>query len=168
MSGMATGAERVYTHEEGVTLRDLQADLDNLVAGFQRGRRLGLIIRNEHTHHLYTIGFMAALFEEEGGELFEVRQAILGHLQQGGTPSPFDRIQATRLATRAIDYLIKEAGKVSPACGFIGRKDGHIQTYNLEDLPRMLDFELDRPKNQWWMSVVPIARTLSKPSPDER
>ena len=54
---------------------------------------------------------MCALFEQEGGELFDVRQAILGHLQQGGDPSPFDRILATRMAAASVEYLIPEAGK---------------------------------------------------------
>ncbi len=167
MSGLATGAERVYMHEEGVTLRDLQTDLDKLVAGFQQGRRLGLIIRNELTHHLYSIGFMSALFEEEGRNLFEVRHAILGHLQQGGTPSPFDRIQATRLATKAIDFLIQEATKVTPIVGFIGRSDGKVQVYHMEDFPRMFDYTYDRPKEQWWMSLKEIAQIMSKVAPDE-
>ena len=67
----------------------------------------GLLIRNEQANEVYTTGFMCALFEEEGKDLFDVRQAILGHLQQGGAPSPFDRIQATRLAKRCIEYLIE-------------------------------------------------------------
>jgi hypothetical protein len=46
---------------------------------------------------------MSALFEEEGGDLFDVRQAILGHLQQGGDPSAFDRIHGTRLADKCIE-----------------------------------------------------------------
>jgi 6-phosphofructokinase 1 len=166
MSGLATGAERVYTHEEGVRLRDLQADLDKLVTGFQHGKRLGLIIRNENTHRLYTIGFMHALFEEEGQELFEVRQAILGHLQQGGSPTPFDRIQATRLATKCIDFLIQEAGKVAPMAGFMGRDGGQTSVYNIEDLPRMMDAHYERPRYQWWMEIVPpIARTMAQPAP---
>jgi 6-phosphofructokinase 1 len=166
MSGLATGAERVYTHEEGVRLRDLQADLDKLVAGFQRGKRLGLIIRNENTHPLYTIGFMNALFEEEGQNLFEVRQAILGHLQQGGSPTPFDRIQATRLATRCIDFLIQEADKVAPMAGFMGRNGGNTSVFNIEDLPRMMDTRYERPRYQWWMEMVPpIARTMARPAP---
>ncbi|HVO71369.1 MAG TPA: 6-phosphofructokinase, partial [Aggregatilineaceae bacterium] len=45
MSGLATGAERVYLHEEGITLRDLQTDLDDMVRAFKQGKRLGLIIR---------------------------------------------------------------------------------------------------------------------------
>jgi 6-phosphofructokinase 1 len=167
MSGMATGAERIYTHEEGVGLRDLQQDLDSLVAGFQRGRRLGLIIRNERTHPLYTIGFMAALFEEEGRDLFEVRQAILGHIQQGGNPTPFDRIQATRLATRCIEFLIDEAGQPSPASSFIGRRAGEVQFYSLEDWPRMMDLKHDRPREQWWKQLASITDVLAKPDPSE-
>jgi 6-phosphofructokinase 1 len=166
MSGLATGAERVYTHEEGVRLRDLQVDLDKLVKGFQHGKRLGLIIRNENTHQLYTIGFMHALFEEEGQNLFEVRQAILGHLQQGGNPTPFDRIQATRLATKCIDFLIQEAGKVAPMAGFMGRNSGKTEVFSIEDLPRMMDTTYERPRYQWWMEMVPpIFHTMARPDP---
>ena len=97
MSGMATGAERIYLHEEGLTLRDLQSDLEHLVSGFEHEMRLGLIIRNESVDPFYTTAFIASLFEKEVGWLFYVRQTILGNVQQGGDPSPFDRIQATRM-----------------------------------------------------------------------
>jgi 6-phosphofructokinase 1 len=100
MSGLATGAERVYLPEEGVTLADLQADLDTLTRGFQQGKRLSVMIRNEHAHPLYTTNFMATLFAGAGEDLFDVRQAILGHLQQCGNPTPFDRILAMRFAAR--------------------------------------------------------------------
>lgn len=168
MSGLATGAERVYINEEEVHLRDLLVDLEKLAEGFQRGKRLGLIIRNENTHPLYSVGFMRDLFEEEGGDLFEVRQAILGHLQQGGNPTPFDRIQATRLATRCIDFLIQEAGKVAPIAGFIGRRGAKIELFSLEDFPRMMDTEHERPKEQWWLEVLPIARELAQPGPSHK
>jgi len=100
MSGLATGAERVYLQEEGVTLKSMKEDLDVLVRGFQNGKRLGLVIRNEKANPTCNTAFMCALFEEESGGAFDVRQSILGHLQQGGDPSPFDRIQATKLARR--------------------------------------------------------------------
>lgn len=167
ISGLATGAERVYLNEEGVTLSDLEADLRHLIDGFQHGKRLGLMIRNEHASKIYTTGFMAALFEEEGHELFEVRQAILGHMQQGGDPSPFDRIQATRLAVRCIQFLIDEAGKPNPEGAFIGLNEGHVQLYSLLDLPRMVDEAHQRPRQQWWLSLRPIARLLAQPGPDE-
>jgi 6-phosphofructokinase 1 len=165
MSGLATGAERVYLPEEGVTLRDLEGDLANLIAGFRGGKRLGLLIRNERASPVYTTSFMGALFEEEGGNLFDVRQAILGHLQQGGDPSPFDRIQATRLAARCIEFLIEQAGKSSPQASFIGLQAGQLQISNLEDLPRMVDEASQRPKVQWWMDVRSIGRELAQPGP---
>jgi 6-phosphofructokinase len=53
MGALATGAERVYLKEEGVTLRDLKADLALLAEGFKGGKRLGLLIRNEHASPVY-------------------------------------------------------------------------------------------------------------------
>jgi 6-phosphofructokinase 1 len=165
MSGLATGAERVYMNEEGVTLRDMQEDVEKLTQGFKSGKRLGLIIRNEDANPIYTTAFMCALFEEEGGGLFDVRQSILGHLQQGGNPSPFDRIQATRLATRCIDYLIEQADKGLETSAFIGLQGREIKFQNLEDFPRMVDMNLQRPKEQWWMELRPIAKILAQPAP---
>lgn len=165
MSGLATGAERVYLHEEGVTLSDLQADLTHLVDGFQHGKRLGLLIRNEKANPSYTTDFMCALFEEEGGDLFDVRQAILGHLQQGGDPTPFDRIQATRLAARCVEFLIEQADNPQPAGAFIGLKAGKVQFSDLEDLLRLVDREHQRPKEQWWLELRSIARVLAQPGP---
>jgi 6-phosphofructokinase 1 len=163
MGGLATGAERVYLHEEGVTLRDMQADLDQLVRGFKQGKRLGLLIRSENANDIYTTGFMSALFEEEGGGLFDVRQTILGHLQQGGDPSPFDRIQATRLAVKCIEHLIENAQDESPASAFIGMEAGGIQIHSIEEMPKIMDEVHQRPKKQWWMDLRTIARLMAQP-----
>jgi 6-phosphofructokinase 1 len=165
MSGLATGAERVYIHEEGVSLRDLMDDVEHLNMGFRSGKRLGLMIRNEHANDVYNTAFMCALFEEEGGGLYDVRTSILGYLQQGGNPSPFDRIQATRLATRCIDYLISQAEQGSSTSAFIGLQGREIKFHELEDFPRMSDLENLRPKEQWWMELRHIASVLAQPGP---
>lgn len=163
MSGLASGAERVYLPEDGVTLSDLRADLDTMRSAFQRGKRLSLMIRNEHANALYTTSFMAALFEEEGRDLFDVRQAVLGHLQQGGAPSPFDRIQAVRLAARCVDFLVAEAEQGSAAGGFIGLQGGRLEISSLADLPGLVDAAHPRPKTQWWLELRSIAQALSQP-----
>ena len=111
VSGLATGAERVYLPEQGISLHDLETDLNELKDGFEHGKRLGLVIRSEHADEVYTTGFIKALFEREGEGLFDVRGAILGHVQQGGDPSPFDRIQATRLAWESIQHLVVQASR---------------------------------------------------------
>ena len=168
MSGLATGAERVYINEEGVTLKDLQKDVDNLNYGFAHGKRLGLMIRNEAANPIYDTPFMCKLFEEEGADLFDVRQSILGHLQQGGNPSPFDRIQATRLATRCINYLIDQVENKSSQSAFIGLQGTEIKFHNMEDFDRMIDLHYERPKDQWWMDLRPIARVLAQPGPSRK
>jgi 6-phosphofructokinase 1 len=165
MSGFATGAERVYLHEEGVTLRDLQHDVEDLTEGFELGKRLGLIIRNENANPIYSTPFINALFEEEGGDLFTVRQAILGHLQQGGDPSPFDRIQATRLAARCVSFLVEKASQGATDAVFMGLEGGQVRFRDLEFFPRMVDEELQRPKEQWWLQLRPIARILAQTAP---
>src|SRR6266508_340654 len=87
MGALATGAERFYLPEEGITLKQLQEDVNMLKRGFNLGKRLGLVIRNEYANTIYSTSFICSLFEEEGQDVFDVRPAILGHLQQGGDPS---------------------------------------------------------------------------------
>jgi 6-phosphofructokinase 1 len=168
MAGLASGAERVYLNEEGVTIADLQTDVENLVDGFRSGKRLGLMIRNERANPCYDTQFMVKLFEEEGGDLFDVRQAILGHLQQGGDPTPFDRNLATRLAKRCVERLIDEAEAGSDSALAIGLNDGTIGFSELETLRRQVNTEFQRPKKQWWMDLRPIASVLAQPGPSER
>jgi len=167
MSGMATGAERVYMHEEGITLRDLQADVEKLTVGFQTSKRLGLMIRNEYANPIYTTHFICALFEEEGKDVFDVRPAILGHLQQGGDPSPFDRIQANRLARLCLDFLIDECSKDGERSAFIGLQNGKIQFHDMRDFERMMESDIQRPREQWWMDLRPIASLLAQHGPKQ-
>ena len=161
MSALATGSERVYLNEEGVKLSDLQADLDLMIKNFRQGKRLSLLIRNEKANPLYTTDFMRSLFEEESQKLFDVRTAILGHMQQGGSPSPFDRIQATRLAARCVEFLTAEAEKHSASGAFIGIQGGHIKIHSMDDMPRMVDATRFRQKEQWWLELRPLVRLLS-------
>ncbi len=166
MSGLATGAERVYLGEEGVTLRDLVNDIERMNKSFEHGKRVGLIIRSEQANPVYTTPLIAALFEEEGHDLYDVRQSILGHLQQGGNPSPFDRIQATKFATRCIQYLIEQVENGQADSAYIGLQGKDLKFHNLEDFPRMVNLGVQRPKEQWWLNLLPVVRMLSQP--DER
>jgi 6-phosphofructokinase 1 len=177
MSGLATGAERVYINEEGVTLKALASDIDDLNRGFDAGKRLGLFIRAENANNIYTTDFICSLFEEEGRSVFDVRPAVLGHLQQGGDPSPFDRIQASRLARLCLEYLIAECKKgiandaeVTPATvpsAFIGLQNGKISFHDMRDFERMVDTTTQRPKEQWWLQLKTIATLMAKLAPDE-
>lgn len=162
MTALSTGAERVYLPEEGVTLADLQRDVQVLIDGFQHGKRLGMMIRNEVTSETYDTAFMMKLFEEEGGDHFDVRAAILGHLQQGGDPSPFDRILASRMALQCIEFLEEQCDSngVDSAC--IGLIQSKIRFTDFSDMMRQMDIPNERPREQWWMALRPINRVLAK------
>jgi 6-phosphofructokinase 1 len=54
---------------------------------------------------------LSAEIEKRTG--FETRYALLGHIQRGGTPTPFDRILATRYGVAAVDLIANgEQGKM--------------------------------------------------------
>ena len=46
---------------------------------------------------------LASVIEERTGR--EARAVVLGHIQRGGTPSPFDRVLATRFGLAAVDAV---------------------------------------------------------------
>ena len=160
LSGIASGAEGIYLHEEGVSLDGLRQDVQELIAGFERGKRLGLLIRAEKANECYTTQFMMQLFEEEGGDLFDVRQSILGHLQQGGDPSPFDRIHASRLAAFCLEKLMGEIAEHRSGVFGTGLVNGQIHSSPLKDLFEEADLKYRRPKTQWWEHLIRTAEQL--------
>ena len=165
MSGLATGAEKVYLHEEGITLKGMTEDVSNLKEGFKSGKHLALVIRNELANNIYTTPFISALFEEDGGDEFDVRTAILGHIQQGGNPSPFDRNIGTRFSTKCINELIRLCENDLTDCYFIGMHEGKMEFIDLFEFPRMVDSVFQRPKQQWWMQLKDIAKVFERFQP---
>ncbi|WP_313952501.1 6-phosphofructokinase [Accumulibacter sp.] len=164
MSGLASGAERIYLPEEGVSLKDLQIDVERMIDGFHGGRRFYLTIRNERANSQYTTDFMCRLFEEEGHGLFDVRQAILGHVQQGGNPSPFDRVLATRLAAHCIDFLTQELERGSAAGAYIGLVEGKVMISPINRMHDVVDLEHRRPTEQWWLALRPVIQAMTRPT----
>ena len=163
MSGLASGAERIYLPEEGITLKDLQADVERMLTSFRDGRRFYLTIRNEQANPQYTTDFLARLFDQESNRLFDVRQAILGHIQQGGNPSPFDRILATRLAAHGIDFLTEELARGSAGGVFAGLVEGKLSNFPIRQMPDMVDLPNRRPLEQWWLSLRSVLQALAQP-----
>jgi 6-phosphofructokinase 1 len=81
-----------------------------------------------------TIGDAIGLFSNK-----EVRVSVLGHIQRGGSPSPYDRVLATRFGVAAVDLLAQGAfGKMvalraaSIVAVDIARAIGHLKTVNPE------------------------------------
>jgi len=165
LSGLATGAERVFTHEEGISMSALERDVASLAEGFRKGKRLALMIRNEKASPVFTTDVLVRLFEAEGHGAFDARQAILGHLQQGGDPTPFDRILATRFAARAVEVLLEESSGDEEAAVFLGVQAGRLTAFPLAVFPSMVEAEFERAKDPWWRSIEAVVRLLGQPGP---
>jgi 6-phosphofructokinase 1 len=165
MSGLAVGAEQVYLPEDGITLAGLQADIIRLNQGFSAGKRLGLMLRNECADPIYTTGFLRALFEKEGGDLFDVQQIILGQLAQGGNPSPLDRALATRLAEQGIHRLIAEVEAGRPVCLCAGSSGGDVTFHDLNEFSTSSGAGSWRSDNQWWLGLRSILDLMAQPGP---
>lgn len=65
----------------------------------------------------------------------ESRVTILGHLQRGGTPSAADRLLATRLGTRAVEFIKKEQFGVMVAV-----KGNFTEAVSLEDVAGKINY----------------------------
>jgi 6-phosphofructokinase 1 len=162
MGGVATGAEQVYVPEEGISLQRLHDDIEALSAGFARRKRLGLVIRGEGADPVFTTDFVRSMLAHESGGHFDVRSAVLGHVQQGGVRSPFDRIQATRLASAGVDHLIAQALAEHPTSAMVGLRHGRVVFTDLEDFPDLVEEGVQRPRSrEWWMALRPLADIMA-------
>lgn len=172
MACLAGGADAAYIFEEKPTIEDLQRDVGYLVEKFKnRYLQKATIIRNEKCSDNFTTEFLCQLYNEESQGMFVARSLILGHLQQGENPSPYDRILGVKYGAYAVDFLIEHAtknavrGKVramskESACilGVHGKK---LDAVPFQSLIKSTDFKYRIPKDQWWMRLRPLISVLA-------
>ncbi|XP_071855230.1 ATP-dependent 6-phosphofructokinase, muscle type-like isoform X1 [Apostichopus japonicus] len=106
MGGLASGADAAYIFEEPFGIVDLEGDVRHLAGKINDEVQRGIILRNENANPNFTTDFIHQLFAEEGRGLFTVRKNVLGHMQQGGSPSVFDRNLGTKLGAKAANFLV--------------------------------------------------------------
>uniref|UniRef100_A0A8C0RVR4 ATP-dependent 6-phosphofructokinase n=1 Tax=Canis lupus familiaris TaxID=9615 RepID=A0A8C0RVR4_CANLF len=118
MGALAAGADAAYIFEEPFDIRDLQSNVEHLTEKMKTTIQRGLVLRNESCSENYTTDFIYQLYSEEGKGVFDCRKNVLGHMQQGGAPSPFDRNFGTKISARAMQWIsmkLKESpGKETP------------------------------------------------------
>jgi len=161
LGGLSGGAVRVYLPEDGITLDQLSADAKTMVRSFRAGQQLFLTVMNEKANPLYTTDFLVRLFEQESEDLFDAREVVLGQTQQGGVPTPFDRILATRLAAHSIDWLSNQLDRVRTDVAVIGMRTGQVRIRSLGDVEGLADWPNRRPFEQWWLELRPLIEVLS-------
>ncbi|XP_050476585.1 ATP-dependent 6-phosphofructokinase isoform X6 [Bombus huntii] len=113
VAGLAGGADAAYIFEEKFNIKDLNQDVIAMAAKMSEGVQRGLILRNENANLNYNTDFMQRLFSEEGKGLFSCRMNIIGHMQQGGSPTPFDRNLGTKMGSKAVEWFSEQLKKYS-------------------------------------------------------
>ena len=113
-TGIGSGSSAIFLPEKQDSLEEFVKNLEN------SGRR----------HKLFNLVIVAEGYS--GGDIHEiasrikknnkidVRTAVIGHLQRGGSPSAMDRVLASQLAYNAVKGLID--GKTNVATGLIDKK----------------------------------------------
>ncbi|GFR89235.1 ATP-dependent 6-phosphofructokinase, muscle type [Elysia marginata] len=174
LAGLASGADAAYIYEEKFGVNDLKQDVEHLKdkilsANVQRG----LILRNEKANHNYSTDFITRLFAEEGYPTFTTRMNVLGHMQQGGYPSPFDRNYGTKMAAKGVEWLAEMVEKYLDPTGVVrtgnddtivllGMMKRHLTFTPVEELKEETNFDKRIPKDQWWLKLRPLLRILAK------
>ncbi len=166
MGAMASGAEKAYLPEKGVTIKELTSDVEMMKTSFECGKKMMIFLRTEGASHHYTTDFIRRLFEEEGRGGYGVRAAILGHVQRGGVPTAFDRILACRFGAQAVLTMMELLESNSDDAIALGLKGRGVEQTPFEEAISEMDFENSRPKNQWFMELCDIADSLALPFPD--
>jgi 6-phosphofructokinase 1 len=161
MSALACGAERAYLPEDGIALDDLAEDVEDLREGFRSGKALGIFVMGENASRHYNTDVIRRVMQEEGQDEFEVRACILGHVQRGGAPTPFDRIQASRFANDAIIHLLEQIREDDNAANVIGLLGKRIEVTPLDQAMALLDASANRPSAQWWYDLNSVLERLS-------
>uniref|UniRef100_A0A671YGN3 ATP-dependent 6-phosphofructokinase n=1 Tax=Sparus aurata TaxID=8175 RepID=A0A671YGN3_SPAAU len=172
MAGLAAGADAAYIFEEKFAIKDLEVNVQHLLEKMKTTVKRGLILRNEKSNANYTTDFIFNLYSEEGKGIFDCRKNVLGHMQQGGTPTPFDRNFGTKMGAKSVLWLtekLKEcyrhgrifANTPDSAC-VLGMRKRALTFQPLADLKEDTDFEHRIPKTQWWLKIRPIMKILAK------
>jgi 6-phosphofructokinase 1 len=115
MGSILGGAEIVIIPEQPVSMDEVAAALDD---AYVRGKTHAIAIMAEGTPYKSTE--LAKYLNEDHPVGFEIRITILGHVQRGGSPTAFDRLLATRLGVRAVEWLLE--GKSGVMVGLKGRE----------------------------------------------
>ncbi|XP_036934906.1 ATP-dependent 6-phosphofructokinase, platelet type isoform X7 [Acanthopagrus latus] len=172
VGGLAAGADAAYIYEEPFDIRDLQANVEHLTEKMKGSIQRGLVLRNENCNENYTTDFIYQLYSEEGKGVFDSRKNVLGHMQQGGAPSPFDRNFGTKISAKAMQWVTKKLletfrqGRVfansEDSCCLLGMRRRALVFQPVVQLKDDTDFVHRIPKEQWWLKLRPLMKILAK------
>ena len=123
-SGISCGAEILITPETGY---DEEAVLEKLRYLDNQGKSHAIVIVSEKVCDVKTLADKISK-----ATTFAGRATILGHIQRGGSPTPSDRVLASRMGAKAVELLVAGVGG---HC--VGIKNNEIISYPIEQCVSM-------------------------------
>jgi len=114
-SGIACGAEDILVPELST---DFKAILKRISSDKRRKKLVNIIVVAEGDEFGGAEAVRKKIIEKYPE--IDVRATILGHIQRGGSPSYFDRVQASRMGFAAVNAMI--AGKTQVMIGLENQK----------------------------------------------
>ncbi|XP_027442180.1 ATP-dependent 6-phosphofructokinase, liver type isoform X2 [Zalophus californianus] len=171
VTGIAVGADAAYVFEDPFNIQDLKANVEHMTEKMKTDIQRGLVLRNEKCHEHYTTEFLYNLYSSEGKGVFDCRTNVLGHLQQGGAPTPFDRNYGTKLGVKAMLWMSEKlravyrngrvfANAPDSAC-VIGLQKKAVAFSPVTELKKDTDFEHRMPREQWWLNLRLMLKMLA-------
>lgn len=115
-AGIGAGAEEILIPEQNMGRERL---LESLSRSKKSGKTSSIVVVAEGDKIGKNIFELAEYIEKNLVE-YEVRVAVLGHIQRGGAPSCYDRVLASRLGVGAVDALLR--GETNVMIGIIHNK----------------------------------------------
>jgi 6-phosphofructokinase 1 len=113
MGGILGGAEIVITPEKEVSKEDVALALED---AYVRGKSHAIAVIAEGAP--YRVTDLEEYLNKNPNVGFEIRLTILGHIQRGGSPTAFDRLLATRMGLKAVEFLREgQFGKMTALAG---------------------------------------------------
>ncbi|MFK8267625.1 6-phosphofructokinase [Capnocytophaga cynodegmi] len=102
-TGIGGGAERILIPEEDTPIEELLQDIEE---GHAKGKTSNIIVVAEGDKTGKNIFELKEYVEKKHPE-YDIRVAILGHMQRGGAPSCYDRVLASRMGVKAVETLLE-------------------------------------------------------------
>lgn len=101
-SGVGAGAEEILLPEENIGVDTL---LESLKRSKRSGKSSSIVIVAEGDKTGENVFELAEYIGKNLPE-YETKVTVIGHLQRGGSPSCFDRVLASRLGVKAVEFLL--------------------------------------------------------------
>lgn len=133
MAGIAGGAEAIAIPEAPLSIEQIATEVGD---AYRRGKSHAIVVVAEGVPG-GGVGIAKRLREQHADLGFDLRATVLGHVQRGGVPGPFDRLLGSRCGVAAVDALARGERDV-----MVGEHRGQLCSIPLADVaigPRLVD-----------------------------